>query len=118
MYYIFKAIVIIFFLVLFSSNYAFSSASDESFKQWLESYKKSALENGVSKETINIAFKNVKFLDNVIGYDRKQPEFFEDTITYVTKRANKFRIMQAKKLYRENQYSKTCQDESKTCSTC
>jgi len=103
MYYIFKAIVIIFFLVLFSSNYAFSSASDESFKQWLESYKKSALENGVSKETINIAFKNVKFLDKVIGYDRKQPEFFEDTITYVTKRANKFRIMQAKKLYRENE---------------
>ena len=103
MYYIFKAIVIIFFLVLFSFNYAFSSTNEESFQEWLESYKKSALENGISKETINIAFKNVKYLDKVIGYDRKQPEFFEDTITYVTKRANKFRIVQAKKLYRKNE---------------
>ena len=103
MYYIFKAIVIIFFLVLFSFNYAFSSTNEESFQEWLVSYKKSALENGISKETINIAFKNVKYLDKVIGYDRKQPEFFEDTITYVTKRANKFRIVQAKKLYRKNE---------------
>ena len=102
MYYIFKSIVIIFFVVLFSSNYASSSNENESFNQWLESYKKFALSKGVSKETISIAFKNVKYLSKVIGYDRKQPEFFEDTITYVSKRANKFRVTQAKKVYNQN----------------
>ena len=102
MYYIFKSIVIIFFVVLFSSNYASPSNENESFNQWLESYKKFALSKGVSKETISIAFKNVKYLSKVIGYDRKQPEFFEDTITYVSKRANKFRVTQAKKVYNQN----------------
>ena len=56
----------------------------------------------MSKETISIAFKDVKYLSKVIGYDRKQPEFFEDTITYVSKRANKFRVTQAKKIYKQN----------------
>ena len=46
--------------------------------------------------------KDVKYLSKVIGYDRKQPEFFEDTITYVSKRANKFRVTQAKKVYNQN----------------
>ena len=50
--------------------------SDDNFKVWLSSYKKFAMENGVSKETIDIAFKNVKFLEQVIKYDRKQPEFY------------------------------------------
>ena len=66
------------------------------------SYKKFALKKGISQETINIAFKNVKFLDQVIKYDRKQPEFFEDTITYVNKRANTLRANKAKKLLKKN----------------
>ena len=28
---------------------------------------------------------NIKFLPNVIKYDRYQPEFYEDTKTYITK---------------------------------
>jgi membrane-bound lytic murein transglycosylase B len=41
-------------------------------------------------------------LENVIKYDRKQPEFYEDTITYVSKRANILRAKKAKKLLKEN----------------
>ena len=77
--------------------------SEESFDTWLSSYKKYALEKGVSQETIRTAFKNVKFLEQVIKYDRKQPEFFEDTITYVEKRANSSRVRLAKKLFNKNQ---------------
>ena len=32
--------------------------------------------------------KNVKFLPKVIKYDRYQPEFYEDTATYVSKRTS------------------------------
>ena len=76
--------------------------SDDNFNVWLSSYKKFALKKGVSQETIDIAFKNVKFLAQVIKYDRKQPEFYEDTITYVNKRANISRVKTAKKLFKKN----------------
>ena len=78
------------------------ASSDESFNVWLSSYKKFALKKGVSQETIDIAFKNVKFLEKVIKYDRRQPEFYEDTITYVNKRANTLRVKTAKKLLNKN----------------
>ena len=83
----------------------FSSKTDaeENFEIWLLSYKKFALKQGISQETIDIAFKNVKFLDQVIKYDRKQPEFFEDTKTYVDKRANISRVKTARKLLKKNQ---------------
>ena len=76
--------------------------AQESFDDWLSSYKMYAIKNGVSKKTVTLAFKNVKFLEQVIKYDRQQPEFFEDTITYVTKRANLFRATKAKKLLKIN----------------
>ena len=80
----FKLCLFIFiFFLIFSPLKA-----NEDFNEWLTSYKKYAKSKGVSKETINIAFKNVVFLDQVIKYDRRQPEFYEDTITYVSKRAN------------------------------
>jgi len=75
---------------------------DDNFDSWLKSYKEFAYEKGISKKTIAVAFKNVKFLEQVIKYDRKQPEFFEDTITYVKKRANFARVKKARKLLKSN----------------
>ncbi len=77
--------------------------AEENFQTWLSSYKKFALDKGISQETIDNAFKNVKYLEQVIKYDRKQPEFFEDTITYVEKRANTSRVKIAKKLFKKNE---------------
>ena len=94
-------IFFLFFKILFLSN-VFAANTDESFDAWLSSYKKFALKKNISQETIDIAFKNVKFLDQVIKYDRKQPEFFEDTKTYVGKRANILRVKIAKKLLKAN----------------
>ena len=36
--------------------------------------------------------KNVTFLPNVIKYDRFQPEFYEDTKTYISKRTSKKKV--------------------------
>ena len=76
--------------------------SEESFNSWLTSYKNYAREKGISDRTLEIAFQNVRFLEQVIKYDRKQPEFFEDTNTYVSKRANNFRKNKAKNLFTQN----------------
>ena len=96
-----NAISLLIAIIVFNSL-TFAAKSDESFNDWLSSYKKSALKKGISQETIDIAFKNVRFLDQVIKYDRKQPEFYEDTITYVNKRANTSRARTAKKLLKKN----------------
>ena len=93
------------FVLLFQYIFVFlpsHSVSQESFESWLLTYKEFALKKGVSQRTIETAFKNVKFLEQVIRYDRKQPEFYEDTITYVSKRANTSRVKIAKKLFKEN----------------
>jgi len=79
-----------------------TSNAEENFETWLSSYKNFALEKGISQKTIDVAFKNVKFLEQVIKYDRKQPEFFEDTKTYVEKRANISRVETARRLLRKN----------------
>jgi len=75
---------------------------NEDFKLWLNNFKVVAIKKGISEQTVNLTFKNVKYLEKVIVYDRKQPEFYEDTITYVNKRANNSRVKKARKLLKEN----------------
>ena len=94
---LFKIITLLFLFKLLILNSVLAATSDNNFETWLDSYKKIALKKGISKKTIDIAFKDVKFLEQVIRYDRRQPEFFEDTITYVSKRANQSRLKNAKK---------------------
>jgi membrane-bound lytic murein transglycosylase B len=96
--------ILVFFLLfqIFAVNFSINTNAEENFETWLLSYKKFALKKGVSQKTIDNAFKNVKFLEQVIRYDRKQPEFYEDTITYVNKRANITRVKTAKKLFKKN----------------
>ncbi len=96
--------ILVFFLLfqILAVNFSISANAKENFETWLLSYKKFALKKGVSQKTIDIAFKNVKFLEQVIRYDRKQPEFYEDTITYVDKRANISRAKITKKLFKKN----------------
>jgi len=100
-----KVYKILIFLLLFKILVVGSSSkinAEENFETWLSSYKNFALKKGISQKTIDIAFKNAKFLEQVIKYDRKQPEFFEDTKTYVKKRANISRVETARKLLRKN----------------
>tara|TARA_B100000029_G_scaffold514511_1_gene617640 strand:+ start:6916 stop:7917 length:1002 start_codon:yes stop_codon:yes gene_type:complete len=104
MRYYYKVFIFIIIINVFILNKTFIANSEETFDAWLASYKNSALEKGISKSTIDIAFKNVKFLEKVIKFDRRQPEFYEDTITYVTKRANERRVKIARKLFRENKF--------------
>ena len=58
----------------------------------LISFKKIALKKGVAEKTFNEVMMNAKFLPKVIEYDRYQPEFYEDTFTYIKKRTNKKKI--------------------------
>jgi len=102
MKFFFKTLVIIIISELLILNISFSEKPTKNFNEWLISFEALALQKGISANTIKIVFKDVKFLDQVLKYDRKQPEFFEDTITYVSKRASIPRAYKAKKLLEDN----------------
>ena len=44
----------------------------------------------------------VKFIPKVIEYDRFQPEFYEDTKTYIKKRSSNKKVKEGIKLYKAN----------------
>jgi len=96
-----KHIILLNIFIVFILSFSQVKA-DEGFYSWLASYKKFALSQGVSKNTIDIFFSDVEFLSQVIKYDRKQPEFYEDTLTYVSKRANSIRQKKARALLSKN----------------
>ena len=75
------------------------NANDDSFNFWLKDFKIYALKKDISEVTFDKAMSGVKFLPKVIKYDRFQPEFYEDTKTYVSKRTSKQKIKQGLKLH-------------------
>ena len=87
-------------ILLCSSSYSY--AETRSFEEWLKLFKKKALENNISEETFIKTMSSVKYLPKVIKYDRFQPEFYEDTITYISKRTSKKKILNGIKLYEKN----------------
>jgi len=95
-----KLIKIIFITFLFSISNLYSN--EPNFNEWLVEFKKYSLNNGISEKTFNIVMKDVKFLPKVIEYDRYQPEFYEDTKTYITKRSNKSKVNAGIKIYKSN----------------
>ncbi len=72
------------------------------FENWVKDFKTRALKEGISEGTFNLVMENVKFLPKVIEYDRYQPEFYEDTFTYISKRTNKRKVENGIKLYKKN----------------
>ncbi len=92
-------IFFIFYFILFSNN-VFSQ--EKEFSDWLKNFKKKALNQGISLKTINLVMNNAVFLPKVIKYDRYQPEFYEDTKTYIEKRVTKTKIKKGLDLYKKN----------------
>ena len=96
-----KIIKILFFTLLVSLfNYDIIKADE--FNEWLDSFKIYALKKGISKKTIDLTMSKVKFLPKVIKYDRYQPEFYEDTKTYVSKRSSSEKVKKGKTLFNDN----------------
>ena len=65
-----------------------STLNADDFNNWKIKFKKRAINEGISKYTVNNLIDNSKFLPDVIKYDRYQPEFYEDTKTYISKRTS------------------------------
>ena len=95
-----KNSLFIFFIIniIFLSN----AYSDDTFEGWKVNFKKHAIEQGISMSTVNKIIDKATFLPNVIKYDRYQPEFYEDTKTYISKRTSNKKIKIGRKIYNKN----------------
>ena len=91
------------FLTLFVFFFTFTLNSNSStFVNWKNDFKKIAIKQGISELTFDKAMANVKFLPKVIEYDRYQPEFYEDTNTYVSKRTSQKKLKKGLIFYNNN----------------
>jgi membrane-bound lytic murein transglycosylase B len=70
--------------------------------KWKKNFRKVALQNNISAETFDKVMSDTKFLPDVIKYDRFQPEFYEDTKTYISKRTSSKKVSKGKIFYQKN----------------
>ena len=94
----FKIIIFTFFINFFVSLSAFANSD---FNLWIKDFKIKAINSGISKKIVNQIMSEAIFIPKVLEYDRYQPEFYEDTFTYIKKRTSKNKIKQGLKLYKK-----------------
>ena len=85
----FKIILYLLFLYFFTLSHSFAN---KAFDQWLQEFKTKAISSGISENVVKEIMSDAKFLPKVIEYDRYQPEFYEDTFTYIKKRTSSRKI--------------------------
>ena len=97
-----KMYKIITFILSFNIFLTFNLYSNEKdFETWLKNFKVKAVETGISSNVVDDVLLNAKFLPKVIEYDRYQPEFYEDTFTYIRKRTSKKKLNDGLRLYKK-----------------
>jgi membrane-bound lytic murein transglycosylase B len=95
-----KNLISIYILILFLFFNSYSFAENPEFDSWVNKFKKRAMSEGISKVVVDDVMSNVKFLPDVIKYDRYQPEFYESTNEYIKKRTNNNKIKKGLILYK------------------
>ena len=87
------------FLFFLTFNQALGDAG---FNEWKIKFKSKAINSGISEKIVNEIMADAIFLPKVIEYDRFQPEFYEDTFTYIKKRSSKSKLREGLKIYKKN----------------
>ena len=95
----FKLFLNLIFLSFLTFNPAFG---DIGFNEWKIKFKSRAINSGISEKVVNEIMADAIFLPKVIEYDRFQPEFYEDTFTYIKKRSSKRKVREGLKIYKKN----------------
>ncbi len=85
---------------IFFSSFSALSANIE-FNLWKKNFMNEAVNSGISKNVVNEVMLSAKFLPKVIEYDRYQPEFYEDTFTYIKKRTSPKKVKKGLSLYKK-----------------
>ena len=96
-----KMIKLIFKSILISALMTVHSFALDDFQQWVKRFETRAIKSGISEKVVKEIMSEAKFLPKVIEYDRYQPEFYEDTFTYIKKRTSNRKVKEGIKLYKK-----------------
>ena len=96
-----KNLKTIYLLIILIALPTSTLANNNDFRLWVDSFKVRAINYGISENVVNDVMSDARFLSKVIGYDRYQPEFYEDTFTYIKKRTNSKRVNKGLALYKK-----------------
>ena len=91
-----------FIFILLSKN----ALSNEDFNKWNKDIEIKAINSGISKKVVTDIMSGAQYLPKVIEYDRYQPEFYEDTFTYIKKRSSKRKVKEGLKLFKKKKLLK------------
>lgn len=69
---------------------------------WLRDLKQEAMSAGVSRQAVNITFKNARLLPRVVQMDRGQPEFITPFMDYMAKRVTRQKISQGREMLQQH----------------
>ena len=94
----FKLFLSSLFTFIFFINQSFAN---NDFNEWLKNFKANAVNSGISEKVVDDLMSKAKFLPKVIEYDRFQPEFYEDTFTYIKKRSSNRKLREGLDLYKK-----------------
>lgn len=84
--------------LLYSIPPVASNSVGQSFDEWVEEFRREAVEDGVSAQMLDYAFRDLQPVPKVVQSDRKQPEFRRDFQTYLDNAINGSRIRRARNL--------------------
>jgi membrane-bound lytic murein transglycosylase B len=93
------------FLLLFSTAACAvpeGMRTGQSFNVWLEDFRKSALSEGISQDTVDSALSDARVINRVIELDRKQPESTLTLEEYLAKVINAKRIEKGREMIAEH----------------
>ena len=76
--------------------------TQDNFNKYVKDLKIEALQKGYDQSLIDSAFATVKFKKKVINADKNQPERVETLETYLPKRVPKWKVDQARALYKKH----------------
>jgi membrane-bound lytic murein transglycosylase B len=96
-----KIIKFIYTIIILNIFIASQALANSDFNLWLKDFKLKAINSGISEEIVNDVMADARFLPKVLEYDRYQPEFYEDTFTYIKKRSSNRKLKEGLKLYKK-----------------
>lgn len=77
-------------------------AQKPSFEQYTESLKQEALQQGISQQVVDEAFKQVTYKPHAVTADRNQPEKKLTLDEYIPRAVPEWKVKQARQLYKEH----------------
>ena len=95
-----KNLISIYILLVLSFSQTGAFANSSEFNAWVKNFKTKAVKSGVSQKVADEVMSGAIFIPKIIEYDRFQPEFYEDTDTYIKKRSNKNKVKKGLALYK------------------